>query len=54
MRSNPTRSAFIIIDMENGFISPESALERVFRHGAGSDTAQTGRAHGDIGRYDHA
>ena len=24
MRSNPTRSAFIIIDMENGFISPES------------------------------
>ena len=25
MRSNPTRSAFIIIDMENGFISPESA-----------------------------
>ena len=25
MRSPPTRSAFIIIDMENGFISPESA-----------------------------
>lgn len=25
MRPNPTRSAFIIIDMENGFISPESA-----------------------------
>ncbi len=25
MRPNPTRSAFVIIDMENGFISPESA-----------------------------
>jgi len=25
MRSNSTRSAYIIIDMENGFVSPQSA-----------------------------